>query len=125
MVLELKNLDAKEISESITNLLSTAGSVATLSRGRGLILTDRLVNIQRVKSLISSVDNETAAQRQMKTYTLLHASGAVVADLINRTFGVTTARSAPSSTRTQSNSMSCPPIRTTTSRPCTMTLPEP
>ena len=91
VVLELKNLDAKEISESITNLLSTAGSVATLSRGRGLILTDRLVNIQRVKSLISSVDNETAAQRQMKTYTLLHASGAVVADLINRTFGVTTA----------------------------------
>jgi len=91
VVLELKNLDAKEISESITNLLSTAGSVAPLSRGRGLILTDRLVNIQRVKSLISSVDNETAAQRQMKTYTLLHASGAVVADLINRTFGVTTA----------------------------------
>ena len=91
VVLELKNLDAKEISESITNLLSTAGSVATLSRGRGLILTDRLVNIQRVKSLISSVDNETAAQRQMKTYTLLHASGAVIADLINRTFGVTTA----------------------------------
>ena len=85
VVLDLKNLDAKEISESITNLLSTAGSVAPLSRGRGLILTDRLVNIQRVKSLISSVDNETAAQRQMKTYTLLHASGAVVADLINRT----------------------------------------
>ncbi|MEN9546312.1 MAG: putative type secretion system protein precursor, partial [Verrucomicrobiota bacterium] len=91
VVLDLKNLDAKEISESITNLLSSAGSVAPLSRGRGLILTDRLVNIQRVKALIGSVDNETAAQRQMKTYTLLHASGAVVADLVNRTFGVTTA----------------------------------
>ena len=91
VVLDLKNLDAKEISESITNLLSSAGSVAPLSRGRGLILTDRLANIQRVKALIGSVDNETAAQRQMKTYTLLHASGAVVADLVNRTFGVTTA----------------------------------
>ena len=62
---EISNLDAKEISESITNLLSTAGSVAPLSRGRGLILTDRLANIQRVKALIGSVDNETAAQRQM------------------------------------------------------------
>jgi type II secretion system protein D len=91
VVLELKNLDAAEISTSITNLLSSAGSVAPLSRGRGLILTDRLSNIQRIKSLIGSVDNETAAERQMKTYTLLHASGAVVADLINRTFGLTTA----------------------------------
>ena len=91
VVLDLKNLDAREISESVTNLLSSAGSVAPLSRGRGLILTDRLANIQRIKALIGSVDNETAAQRQMKTYTLLHASGAVVADLINRTFGVTTA----------------------------------
>jgi len=27
----------------------------------------------------------------MRTYTLLHASGAVVADLINRTFGIATA----------------------------------
>jgi len=91
VVLDLKNLDAREISESVTNLLSSAGSVAPLSRGRGLILTDRLANIQRIKALIGSVDNETAAQRQMKTYTLLHASGAVVADLINRTFGVATA----------------------------------
>ena len=91
VVLELKNLDAAEISSSITNLLSSAGSVAPLSRGRGLILTDRLSNIQRIRSLIGSVDNETAAERQMKTYTLLHASGAVVADLINRTFGISTA----------------------------------
>ena len=91
VVLDLKNLDAAEISPAVTNLLSTAGSVAPLSRGRGLILTDRLVNIQRVRSLIASVDNETAAERQMKTYTLLHASGAVVADLINRTFGLSTA----------------------------------
>ncbi|MFM7554192.1 MAG: hypothetical protein ACKPAH_02670, partial [Verrucomicrobiota bacterium] len=44
VVLDLKNLDAREISESVTNLLSSAGSVAPLSRGRGLILTDRLAN---------------------------------------------------------------------------------
>jgi type II secretory pathway component GspD/PulD (secretin) len=91
VVLELKNLDAAEISPAVTNLLSSAGSVAPLSRGRGLILTDRLSNIQRIRALIGSVDNETAAERQMKTYTLLHASGAVVADLINRTFGISTA----------------------------------
>ena len=52
-----------------------------------MILTDRLANIQRIRSLLAAIDTEAVAERQMKAYTLLHASGAVVADLINRTFG--------------------------------------
>src|SRR5688572_23661085 len=92
VVLDLKSLDAKEVADSIVPMLSSAGSVAPLSRGRGLILTDRLQNIERIKYLLAQIDTEAASSsRQMKTFTLLHASGAVVADLINRTFGVTTA----------------------------------
>ena len=91
VVLDLKNLDAGEISGAVTNLLSAAGSIAPLSRGTGLIVTDRLANIQRIQSLIAAVDNEAVAERQMRTYTLLHSSGAVVADLLNRTFGITSA----------------------------------
>ncbi len=91
VVLDLKNLDAGEISGAVTNLLSTAGSIAPLSRGSGLIVTDRLANIQRIQSLIAAVDNEAVAERQMRTYTLLHSSGAVVADLLNRTFGISSA----------------------------------
>ena len=91
VVLELKSLDAQSIAPSITNMLSSAGSVAALSRGKGLIVTDRLANVQRIKALLGSVDSESVAERQMRTYTLLHASGAVIADLVNRTFGLATA----------------------------------
>jgi type II secretion system protein D len=91
VVLDLKSLDAKEVADSIVPMLSNAGSVAPLSRGRGLILTDRLQSIQRIKYLLAQIDSETASQRQMKTFTLLHSSGAVIADLINRTFGIATA----------------------------------
>ena len=99
VVLELRNLDAKEVGDAVVPLLSNAGSVAPLSRGRGLILTDRLTNIQRIRTLLNAIDSETVADRQMKAFTLLHASGAVVSDLINRTFGISTARK-----RTQFNS---------------------
>ena len=41
VVMDIKNMDAKEVADSITPLLSNAGSVAPLSHGRGLIITDR------------------------------------------------------------------------------------
>ncbi|RME92071.1 MAG: hypothetical protein D6766_10750, partial [Verrucomicrobia bacterium] len=91
VVLQLQNLDAGEISESITPMLSKAGSVAPLSRGRGLIITDRLENIRRVRELLAQIDASAPKQRQMKIYPLRYASGTLLADLINRTFGVATA----------------------------------
>ncbi len=91
VVLDVKNLDSKELADAVTSMLSNAGSIAPLSRGRGLIVTDRLANIQRIRTLLSTIDTEASVNRQMKTYTLLHASGAIVADLLNRTFGVATA----------------------------------
>jgi len=90
-VLELKNLDAGEVAAAVSPMLSNAGSVAPLSRGRGLVVTDRKENIQRVQKLLDELDSDTQVERQMKTYKLLHASGATVADLINRTFGIDTA----------------------------------
>jgi len=91
VVLDVKNLDSKEVADSITSMLSSAGSIAPLSRGRGLIITDRLGNITRIRTLLATIDTEVAVDRQMKTYTLLHASGAIVSDLLNRTFGAATA----------------------------------
>lgn len=91
VVLEVKNIDSKEVSEAVQSMLSNAGSIAPLSRGRGLIVTDRLANIQRIRTLLATIDTEAAVNRQMKTFTLLHASGAIVADLLNRTFGIATA----------------------------------
>ena len=91
VVLDVKNLDSKDLGEAIVTMLSNAGSLAPLSKGRGLIITDRLANIQRIRSLLAAIDTEAVADRQMKAFTLLHASGSVVSDLINRTFGIATA----------------------------------
>ena len=90
-VLDAKNVDSKEITESLTTMLSNAGSMAVLPRGRGIIITDRLANIQRIKTLLATIDIEAPAERQMKTFALQNTSGAIVADLLNRTFGLSTA----------------------------------
>lgn len=91
VVLDVANLEAKEVADSVLPMLSGAGSVAPLSRGRGLVVTDRLSNIQRVRTLLATIGTGQSADRQMKTYTLQHASGAIVSDLLNRTFGIATA----------------------------------
>ncbi len=91
VVLDGANVDTKEVMDSVQTMLSTAGSMAPLGRGRGLVVTDRLANIQRVRTLLATIGTEQSADRQMKTYTLLHASGAIVSDLLNRTFGIATA----------------------------------
>ncbi len=91
VLLDINNLDAKEVADSVLPMLSPAGSVAPLSRGRGLMVTDRLANIQRVRTLLAAIGTEQPADRPMKTYNLLHASGAIISDLLNRTFGAATA----------------------------------
>lgn len=91
VVLPLKHIDPKETSEAVSKMLSPAGSIAPLTRGGGIIVTDRLSTIRRIREVIEQLDGQSPSQRQMKTYSLLHSSGGVVADLINRTFGSATA----------------------------------
>ncbi len=91
VVLDLQGLDPREVSESITPMLSNAGSVAPLGRSRRIVITDRLSNIQRVRALLATLDASTPAERQMRTFTLLNASGSIISDLLNRTFGIATA----------------------------------
>ncbi len=96
VVMKLQVADPSEVSQSITPMLSNAGSMAPLPRNRGLIITDRLDNIKRIGHLLAQIDTAAPADRQMKTINLVHSSGAIVTDLINRTFGVAT---APTRTR--------------------------
>ena len=56
VVLELKNLDAAETARATSPMLSGAGSVAPLSRGKGLIITDRIENIRRIRQLLLEID---------------------------------------------------------------------
>ena len=85
--MRLNHLNAGEVSPAAASLLSNAGSVAPLSRGQGLIITDRLESIHRIQQLLGEIDVASAVERDMRTYALKHASGAVVSELINKTFG--------------------------------------
>ncbi len=63
VVLKLKHLDAGEVSTAATSLLSNAGSVAPLSRGQGLIITDRLESIHRIQQLLAEIDVQARLRR--------------------------------------------------------------
>ena len=65
VVLDVNNVDSKEIADAVTSMLSNAGSVAPLSRGRGLLITDRLSNIQRIRTLLSNIDTPAVTDRQI------------------------------------------------------------
>ena len=75
------------VSAAASSLLSNAGSIAPMTQGKGLIITDRLESIKRVQNLLSEIDIGADAERVMKTHLLKHSSGLVVAELINKTFG--------------------------------------
>lgn len=89
--LNFKNLDPNEIAQSTTTMLSNAGSVFPAGRGKGIIVTDRIENIERIEKLLTLADMAPPAERQMRTFNILSASGPVLTDLINRTFGIATA----------------------------------
>lgn len=91
VVLRMENLDPGELTSSLSNMLSSAGSIAQASRGRGLIITDRLENIKRISALLTQIDFAAPTERKLRTMTIRNASGPVLCDLITRTFGAATA----------------------------------
>jgi type II secretion system protein D len=91
VVLPLAHADAVEIAKAAQLMLTGAGTVTALEKGRGVVVTDRFDTIQRIKKLVVEVDVEIAANRTLKTVRLVNASGAVLAQIIERTFGSATA----------------------------------
>ena len=91
VALNFKNLDPNEIAQSTTTMLSNAGSIFPMGRGKGILVTDRVENIERIEKLLTLADVAPQAERQMRTFNIVSASGPVLTDLINRTFGIATA----------------------------------
>ncbi len=91
VVFRLKHLDANETAVAASKMLSGAGSVSPLQRGRGLVVTDALSTIQRIEELILELDVEQQGTRSLKTFRLVNSSGAVLGEMIQRTLGSETA----------------------------------
>ncbi|MEM7234890.1 MAG: secretin N-terminal domain-containing protein, partial [Planctomycetota bacterium] len=93
VVLPLKFADPTEVATATQPMLSGAGSVAPLNKGRGVIITDRFSTITRVKQLLLELDHEVTGDRDMKAIRLKNSSGVVLAAILTATFGPSSAPS--------------------------------
>ncbi|HUU10639.1 MAG TPA: secretin N-terminal domain-containing protein, partial [Phycisphaerae bacterium] len=88
MMLPLKYMTAEDAVRVLMPVVSTFGSVAALGRGRGIIITDRLENLTRIRVILDELDTGTlSSESQLKTFKLKHASARDVATVINGVFG--------------------------------------
>ncbi len=87
VVLPLRFIDAGTASKAVVRWVSSWGSISVLAKGKGIIVTDRLAKIKRIRDLLKMLDTESLVQRQMKTYQLKHASAKAVSEMINKLFG--------------------------------------
>jgi type II secretion system protein D len=86
IVLPLKFLDADAAAKAVQPMVSTFGKISTLSRGRGIVITDRMASIDRVRTLLSEIDANALVDRQLRTYVLKKASARDAARMINDVF---------------------------------------
>ncbi|MFW5731765.1 MAG: secretin N-terminal domain-containing protein [Planctomycetota bacterium] len=87
VVLPLKFLDAGTASKAIVRWVSSWGSISVLPKGKGLIITDRLSKIKRIRDLLKMLDTQSLVERQMKSYPLENASAKTVTEMIGKLFG--------------------------------------
>ena len=87
VVLPLQYIDAQSTAKLVTPMVSTFGSVAPLNSGKGIVVTDRLSNIQRIRSLINDLDTGNLSSEQIQSYHLKYASADDAAKIIQKLFG--------------------------------------
>ena len=87
VMLPLKFMTAEDAVRVLMPVVSTFGSVAPLGTGRGIIVTDRAQNLQRLRLLLEELDAGTlSAETILKTYKLKHASATDIQKVIENLF---------------------------------------
>ena len=96
MMLPLKFMSAEDAVRVLMPVVSTYGSVAPLGTGRGIIITDRLENMQRIRVILDELDTGTlSSESVLKTYKLKHASATDIATIVNGLFPASRSASEP------------------------------
>ncbi len=101
LVIPVKHIDVETASKAVVPMVSIFGKIAPLPRGKGILITDRLVNIKRIRHLVTMLDNEAdeKSKLEMKSYKLKRADARDVSNAIN-----TLVRSSSSSRSSDSRS---------------------
>jgi len=87
MVLPLKYLDASDAAKAIVRMVSSFGSITPLGKGKGLIVTDRLDNIKRLRVMLDALDSETVVERTLRAIPLKHASAREMSTVVKSLLG--------------------------------------
>ncbi len=96
MMLPLKFISAEDAVRVLMPVVSTYGTVAPLGRGRGIIITDRLENMKRIRVILDELDTGTlSSESVLKTYRLKHASAQSIVGIINTLFPVARTAAQP------------------------------
>ena len=88
LMVPLKFMSAEDAVRVLVPVVSSFGSVAPLGTGRGIIVTDRAKNLQRIRLILDELDTGTlSSESVLKTYKLKHASATDVQKVIDDLFG--------------------------------------
>jgi len=88
LMLPLRFMEAEDAVRVLMPVVSSFGSVAPLGTGRGIIVTDRVKNLQRIRLVLEALDTGTlSAESVLKTYRLKHASAPDVQKVVENLFG--------------------------------------
>ncbi len=88
VVLPLKYLDAGQAKKAVGRMISPKiGHIDSLGEGKGLLITDRLENIRRIRRFLEVLDTDTLVEKEFRTYTLKRAAVRSVADTLNKLLG--------------------------------------
>ncbi|NLW87882.1 MAG: hypothetical protein GXY38_13525, partial [Planctomycetes bacterium] len=87
VVLPLKTVPPQEAVKALAKLASSWGQIVPLTKGKGIVVTDRLDRIQGMQAFIRLIDDEAMSERQLRVHTLKKANAADVARIIDELFG--------------------------------------
>ncbi|HUU59517.1 MAG TPA: secretin N-terminal domain-containing protein, partial [Phycisphaerae bacterium] len=87
VLLPLKHMDPTDAAKLVVRKVSAFGSISPMPRGKGIILTDSVANIQWIRDFLNLLDTDEQTQRKMESVALKHASAAELAKTIENLFG--------------------------------------
>lgn len=87
VVLPLKYLEPDTAAKSVLRMVSSFGAISPMPRGKGLIITDQLSTIQRIRALLEQMDTDTMSNQTIRTVVLTKASARAVAAILTNLFG--------------------------------------
>ena len=87
VVLPLQYMDPTTASKTVVRMVSSWGSISPLPRGKGLVITDSAMSIQRINSFLKLLDSQDVVEGQIRIIRLENAAASQVVATITRLFG--------------------------------------